>query len=85
MRALPRRLRRLAIAAERVCTCAHARVNRKQQFARPPVGAVNGEAPAEPVGLGADGGAVAGDQALIVVAPGLGAAGGDAAERLPAR
>jgi hypothetical protein len=41
---------------------------------------VDGEAPAELVALGAQGGAVIGHQSLIVAAPGLGAAGGDAAK-----
>ncbi len=49
----------------------------EQQFARGPVGAMDGETPAEPVGLGADLRAMARHQALVVVAPGLGAAGGD--------
>ena len=58
---------------------AHARVQRQQQLGRRPVGAVDGEAPAELVGLGADLGAVARDARLVVGLPGLGAAGRDRA------
>ena len=61
------------------CAGAHARMQHKQQFAGRPVGAVDGEAPAQPVGFGADLRAVARHQALVIVTPCLGAAGGDGA------
>ena len=54
-------------------------MQREHQFGRRAVGAVNGEAPAELVGFGADFGAMARDALLVVRLPGLGAAGGDRA------
>ena len=63
-----------------VRTGAHPPVNGEQQFRRAAVGAMNGEAPAELFGFGAQCGAVIGDERLIVGAPKLGAPGGDAAE-----
>src|SRR5262249_57324267 len=63
-----------AVDAETVAAAAELRVQREQQLARCTVGAVNHEAPSEPVGLGADLGAMALDARLVVGAPGLGAA-----------
>ena len=54
-------------------------MQREQKLARRAVGAMNSETPGQPVGLGADLAAVAPHAALIVGAPGLRAAGGDAA------
>src|SRR5712671_5957574 len=51
----------------------------EQELGRRPVGAVNDEAPAEPLGLGADFGAVARNPRLVVLAPVLGPAGRDGA------
>src|SRR4051812_20046551 len=56
---------------------AHAGVQREQELARRAVSAVDDEAPAEPVRLGADFGAVALHARLIFLAPGLGAADRD--------
>src|SRR5215813_2481299 len=57
-------------------------MQREQQFGRRPVGAMDGEAPAELVGLGADLRAMTGDARLVFALPGLGAAGGDGARAL---
>src|SRR3954452_12198161 len=57
--------------------CAHAGVQREQKLARRTVGAVDDEAPAEPVGFGADFGAMALDPRLIFLAPSLRASDGD--------
>src|SRR4029078_8870310 len=51
----------------------------RQQRGRGSVGAVDGEAPAEPVGLGSDLGAVTRDPRVVLRLPGFGAAGGDGA------
>src|SRR6185312_17138581 len=64
------------------CERAHAGVQGEQQFGRRPVGAMHGETPRSQVGGGADGVAVARDQAVIVATPGFGAAGGDTAGAL---
>src|SRR5215217_4016527 len=56
---------------------AHAGIKREQEFGRGPVGAVNAEAPAEPVGFAAQFDAMALNPGLIVVAPRFGAAGRD--------
>ena len=56
---------------------AHAGVQRQQKLARRTVGAVNDEAPAEPVGLGANFGTVALDARLVLLAPGFGTADRD--------
>ena len=50
---------------------ADAGVQRQQELARRAVGAVDDEAPAEPVGLAADFGAVARDARDVIGAPGL--------------
>jgi len=55
-------------------------VQLQQQLAGRPVGAMNDEAPADAVGLGADLIAMPRDARLIVVAPGFGAAGGGYAD-----
>ena len=57
----------------------HARMQRQHEFARRPVGAMDDEAPAEMIGFGADLGTMALEPLHIIVAPGFGAAGGDAA------
>src|SRR6185369_15349876 len=57
--------------------CAHAGVQREQKLARRAIGAMDDEAPAEPVGFGADLGAVAFHARLVFVAPGFRAADRD--------
>ncbi len=52
-------------------------MQRKQQLGRGPVGAVDREAPAEPIGLGPDLGPVARNTRVVLGLPGFGAAGGD--------
>src|SRR5262249_24395293 len=64
---------------DRLCVVAHAGMQHEQEFARRSVGAMYDEAPAAQIRFGADFSAMARDDALIVVAPGLGATGGDAA------
>src|SRR5215471_242334 len=51
----------------------------EQQLGRRPVGPVNDEAPAEPIGLGADFGSVARNSRYVILAPVLGSAGRDGA------
>src|SRR5262249_8219143 len=58
---------------------AQTRMQREQQFGRRVVGAMNGEAPAELVGLGTDFRAVTRHAGLVFALPSLGAAGGDRA------
>src|SRR5262249_56184112 len=54
-------------------------MQREQQLGRRPVGAMDGEAPAELVGFGPDFRAMTRDARLVFSLPGLGAAGGDGA------
>ena len=70
---------RPAVGDGGVVALADARMQRQQQLVRRAVGAVDGEAPAELGGLGADFVAVAREPRLVVGAPVLGAAGGDLA------
>ena len=63
-----------AVDAGAVRAGAHAGMQPQQQVGGRPVGAVDRERPAEPVGLGADLGAVALHPGLVLLAPGLGAA-----------
>src|SRR5690348_11571277 len=58
---------------------AQTRMQCEQEFGRRPVGAMDGEAPAELVGLGADFRAMTRDARLVFMLPGLGAAGGNRA------
>ena len=58
---------------------AHAGMQDEKEFARRPVGAMNSEAPAAQIGFRTDFGPMSCDDALIVVAPRLGAAGRNAA------
>src|SRR4051812_5063191 len=55
----------------------HSRMQVEQQLARRPVGAMDDEAPAQAIRLGADFGAVALDALLVLLAPGFGAADRD--------
>ena len=64
MRASPARSGVPAVDADAAASGAQLAVQLQQQLGRRPVGAVDGEAPAEPVGLGADLGAVALDPRL---------------------
>src|SRR5689334_18350366 len=68
-----------AVDAEALAAAAEPRVQRQQELARRPVGAMDDKTPAEPVGFGADLGAMALDARLVVGAPGLGAARRDGA------
>src|SRR5579862_5968800 len=61
---------------------ANAGVQRQQELARRTIGAVDDEAPAEPIGLAADFIAVTRNARRVVRFPALGAAGGDAAAAL---
>src|SRR6185437_16664859 len=58
---------------------AHARMQNQQQFAGRSVGTMDGETPTLPVGFGANLRAMVRHYTLVVVAPCLGAPGGDAA------
>src|SRR5450631_821009 len=61
---------------------AQAGMDREQQLGRPAIGAMDSKGPAELLALGAQCRAVIGKQCLVVVAPGLGAAGRYTAESL---
>src|SRR5258708_38321107 len=58
---------------------AQALMQLEQKLGRRPVGSMNDEAPAEPLGLGTDFGAVARNSRHVVLAPVLGPAGRDGA------
>src|SRR5947199_10823010 len=75
-------MRRASALQNRVRAGAQLAMDGEQQLGRPTVGAMHGKSPAEMLTFGAQRRAVPGDQRLIVAAPELGAAGGDAAQSL---
>src|SRR5215470_7131208 len=80
--ALPMAQRTPAVDSGTLASGAELLMQFQQQFGGRPVGAVDDEAPTQPVGLQSDFGAVAFDARRVVLAPGLGTAGRDGAGAL---